>query len=68
MKAKQIEEEGEAGREKSEKRGEKEKKGSEEKGRMVELGQPAVEQLLLGKRLPQKVTTLLPSIHRASKV
>ena len=51
---------------KTESGGENDKK--EEKGRVVELGQPAVVQLLVGKRLPQKVTTLLPSIHRASKV
>ena len=61
-------EEGEAGREKSEKNGEKENKGGKGKGRMVELGQPAVEQLLVGKRLPKQATTLLPSIHRASSV
>ena len=61
-------EEGEVRKERRKKEEEKEKKGVEEKGRMVELGQPAVEQLLVGKRLPQKVTTLLPSIHRASKV
>ena len=60
------EEEEEVRKEKTEREGERDKK--EEKGRVVELGQPAVEQLLVGKRLPQKVETLLPSIHRASKV
>ena len=43
-------------------------KRGEEKGRIVDLAQPAVEQLLAGKRLPQKATALLPCIHRASKV
>ena len=44
------------------------RKRGEEKGRIVDLAQPAVEQLLAGKRLPQKATALLPCIHRASKV